>query len=387
MSITTATRLELTHDLSAAQAESMLTPYPEFEALRSVPHSLGFSTHGRLEEILGTPIASSDAQPMGSNDETGQRSGFALGDTVGRNRVFTDNIPAIKGDIKRIAEERGVTENDIWEEIHTVVEGSGITQPMYRTLDRPLGGAYGLRDHLSQHADNGITFLVRGNIANWHWRRQLELTKLLGGLPVAVLQNVHSIVYAGSGRPLKGPTELWRPEIAEFGTHEVPKADGGGVEEVSNLTEKSANEKFYAPRTRELLGRMSVLDKEIPVVTTGLDLPVSGDDVTRSVIATVDKGITGRLIVEVGNAPAGYTQLSSGLILAKELGIEPSQFVAVSDGVKLARKDYFEKLSPAEKSRVQNVVTAWNSINGWLSAIVAINTYMLEKTTPSSTNI
>ncbi len=359
----------------------MLTPIPEFEALRSVPHSLGYSAHGRLEEILGMPIASTDAQPMASNAQTGQRSGFALGDIVGRSKVFTENIPAIKGDIKRVAEERGVSEDEVWEEIHTVIEGSGVTQPMYRTLDRPLGGAYGMRDYLDEHADNGITFIVRSGIANWHWRRQRELTKLLGGLPVNVLNNVHSIVYAGGGRPLKGPTELWRPEIAKFGTHEIPTDDGQGVQEVSRLTEKSAGEELYAPQTRELLGRMSVLDREIPVMATGIDDPkASGDNVTRKIIADVDEGIKDRIIVEVGNAPAGWALINSGLIFAKELGIEPGQYVAVSDGVRLARKDYFESLTPAEKSRVQNIVTAWNSINGWLNSIVSVNAHMLERT-------
>lgn len=363
--------LRLSRELTDAQSRSILTPFPDFTALQSVPASLGHAAHERLEEILGAPVASDDADPGVSNKELGQKSGFALGDRFGRQKVFTDNLPMINNDIARVAEEQGVSQDEVWDEIQEILVGSGIGQPMHRTLDRPLGGAYGMRSYIEEHADNGITIINRGNIANWQARRQQSTLALLGGLPSSVLDKVHSVVYAGSGRRYSG-AELWRPEISSFDIEEV------GDKKVSVLSEAGGAEKIYGPQTIALLQKLGLTDTKVLFADAGEG--AKGDDVMRAAISQSDEGLRDRLIIEVGNAPAGYVQLAGGLVLAQELGISPDQFITISDGVEIVRRDHFTALGLEGSSKVQNVGTALNSLNGWLQTIAAVNRHLQPET-------
>jgi len=373
-----SSREQLSYDLTPDQVNSMATPFPEFTALGSIPAYLGYAAHGRLEDIFGLPIASDDSSPEVSDPGIGQRAGQPLGDRIGREKEFTRNLQAIEANIKGIAETNEISEDALWSEILTILDGSGIGQSMYRTLDRPLSDGYGAREYVTQHATNGIAFIVRENIANWGARRHERLTSFLGNLPVKALNNVTSIIYAGSGRPYSG-AELWRPELQPYVTTTQDDKN------TCSLTEYSAATTLHAPQTQELLEKLD-LTQHAQVHTVGAENPkASGDDVMRAVVEAHGQSLQDKLIVEIGNAPAGYTQLAGALVLAQELGIDPAeQFVAVTDSVELVHPKHFGVLDLERRSRVQNAATALNSINGWLKAIVEVNKYMLTRNKQNS---
>jgi hypothetical protein len=348
----------------------MATPFPEFTALGSIPQFLGYEAHGRLEDIFGLPIASDDASPEVSNPNIGQRAGQPLGDKIGREKEFTRNLPAIEANIKGIAETNEISEGALWSEILTILDGSGIGHSMYRTLDRPLGDGYGAREYVTQHAANGIAFIVRENVANWGARRHEKLTSFLGGLSVEALSNVTSIIYAGSGRPYTD-AELWRPELKPY------LARIQEDKKTPPLTEYLVAEVLHKPQTEELLKKLDLAQQVQVHAVEEKNPKASGDDVMRAVVKAHGQTLKDRLIVEIGNAPAGYTQLAGALVLAQELGIDPSeQYVAVTDSVELVHPKHFGVLDLERRSRVQNAATALNSFNGWLRAIVEVNTYM-----------
>lgn len=364
----------LSSELTALQVSSMGTPLPEFTALQDLPAYIGYRTHGRLEEILGMPIASDDASPEMSDVHTGQRSGIKLGDMLGRERNFTNNLPLIQSSIREVAQEKDLTENEVWDEIAEILTGSGIGDAMYRTIDRPVGGSYGAREFIDRQASSGIALLVRENIANWGTRRQDSVMSLLGSLSRAALDGVELVIYGGSGRTYSGPTELWRPEVRPFVT-----TDEQGTETCS-LTEFTAAELVHAPETRAVLESLG-LSERVKVAVVGHDDPkATGDAVIQTIGQTYGERLRNLLVVEVGNAPAGYTQLAAALILAREFGLDVTeQYLAISDSVNIVRPDYFQRLSTERKSKVQNAATALNSVNGWLQNIARVNQFMWDR--------
>jgi hypothetical protein len=106
----------LTRELDPQQVASMATPIPNFTALRDIPAYLGHAAHIRLEELLGVPVASDDARPMQSNPDTMQRSGAQLGEIVGREREFLQNLPKIEANFQKVADERGVPLSQVLDE-------------------------------------------------------------------------------------------------------------------------------------------------------------------------------------------------------------------------------------------------------------------------------
>ena len=99
----------------------------------------------------------------------------------------------------------------------------------------------------------------------------------------------------------------------------------------------------------------------------------SGDDVMRAVVKAHGQTLKDRLIVEIGNAPAGYTQLAGALVLAQELGIDPSEAICSSyHSVELVHPKHFGVLDLERRSRVQNAATALNSFNGGLELLLRL---------------
>lgn len=377
--MTEAPTQRLSSELTAQQVASMGTPMPEFVALHHVPSFLGHNAHGRLEELLGNPVASDDTNPMRSDRQTGHKAGLQLGEVVGREREFTRNLDVIKANMQDVAARRGVSESQLWDEVGEILIGSGIGLPMHRTLDRPVGGSYGARNFVDRQVTGGrqgIALVVRENIANWGARRHDRASAWLGGLSRPALSHVELVVYAGSGRQYKD-AELWRPELQPYVT------TGPDGTKTSSLTETSAARELHVPRVRSLLEDLGVGAKvEVDVVGVA-DPKASGDAVTGAIIGRHGDRLKDMLIVEAGNAPAGYTQLAAGLLLAKELGIEPDQYLAITDGVEIQHPDHFKALDLENRSKVQNAATALNSLNGWLQAIVRVNEYMLARASTS----
>jgi hypothetical protein len=369
--MTTGQEGQLITDLTPLQVASMETPIPEFTALVNLPSYLGYAAHSRLEEALGMPVASDDANPV-ADERTGQRGGMRLGDLAGRQQEFGQNLPQIKSNVKQVADERGIPENEMWDSIMTIMLGSGITKPMHRTLDRPVEGSYGARTYIEEHADSGIALIVRENIANWGARRQDRLAALIGGMSERALSNLSIVIYAGSGRPYS-TAELWRPELQPF----VAEQDDG--QKTSSLTESSVAQKIHTPQIKELLTKRNL--DNVTIDTVIVDNPkANGDEVVEAIAQKHGDRLRDLLIVEAGNAPAGYTQLAAAMILAKTLGIDPTtQYLAVTDGVELVRHDHYDALNLEGRSKVQNLATAINSFNGWLQAIARVNQYMLDR--------
>jgi hypothetical protein len=348
---------------------------PEFTALKDIPSFLGHNAHGRLEELLGTPVASDDSSPLKSDQQTGHKPGLQLGEVVGREREFTRNLAAIRANMQDVAARRDVPETQLWDEVTEILIGSGIGQPMHRTLERPVGGSYGARvfvDNSVRDNGQGVALVVRENIANWGARRHDKASAWLGSLSRKALSQVELVIYAGSGRQYKG-AELWRPELEPFITL------GPDDEKICSLTESTAAEQLHVPRMKALLGELGVSSKA-EVHTVGVDDPkASGDAVTGAIAGRHGDRLKDMLIVEAGNAPAGYTQLSAALVLAQELGIEPDQYLAITDGVEIQHPDHFNALDLPNRSKVQNAATALNSLNGWLQTIVRVNEHMLAR--------
>lgn len=368
----------LASDLSVVQHKSMGVSYPNFRALEDSPWYLGMNTHGRLEALFSSPIGSSDPEADKSDERIGQRSGAALGDLVGRNTEFVTNLPSITANVQSVATERGVSEDAVWEEVTSILRDSGIGQEMQRTLDAPIeGGAKGLHEFIEKNSESGIVVVSRENIANWAARRHVGVMGLLGAMSNKALSNVKHIVYAGSGRQY-GEAELWRPELQEY----VTQTPDGKL--TSNLTEAKAAE-LHAAETRDWLNRLAL---NTPVHSVGAPntaegRPAIGDDVMRSVIGEIGPDtLRDSLIIEVGNAPAGYTQLVAALVLAQELGpdFDPTrQWVGVSDAITVINPTRYNALTIAQKSEFQNAATALNPINGSLDAVVKVNRYMNER--------
>ncbi len=365
----------LSIDYTTEQVNSLATPFPEFQALSSIPDQLGFAAHSRLEGIFSTPIASDASQPEISNPEVHQRSGVDFSTRIGKDRDFMKkNLPIINDSIKEVAANNEISVAEVWDELFPIVLGSGIGMPMHRTLDHPLGGLHGAQEYIDENASNGITIILRENIANWGERRQNQLTALLGGLSIKALSNVRQVIYGGSGRVYSGD-ELWRPQFKPY-TFETENNEGK-TKKTSIITEHLAASLFHAPRTRRALTGLGINDN-VEVDVVGLHDTVSGDDVMRAIAAKHGHKFKDSLVIEIGNAPAGYTQLAGALVLAKELRIDPSrQYVAITDGVEIVKPAYFSNLTIEEKSRVQNGATALNSINGWLKAIIDTKKYIL----------
>lgn len=367
-------RSRIITDLPPLVVESMATPYPEFEALHHLPAHLGQAAHTRLEELMQMPVASDDAAPLASDDVTGQREGSRLGDVIGREREFTRNLPKIEANVKAVAESRGVSPSEINDEVTDILTGSGIGKAMHRTLEGPIdGGRAGVRDYVDRNGVDGIFVYSRQNIANWGGRRHEQVLSFLGGISRQALGHVDAIAYAGSQRHY-GPGELWRPELQPHVSYDEEGKP------TSSLTEATAGELIYAPDTRRVLGNLGLGD-QVDVLTVAVTDPDAkgGDDVVRALIARYGERMQNKLIVEVGNAPAGYTQLEAGLLLVRELGIEPEQFVAVTDSVDIVHPDHFAALDQAQKSRVQNAATGLNSLNGWLATVAHVNRYAQER--------
>jgi hypothetical protein len=361
-------------NLTPQQVESQATAFVDFRPLEHLPGELGYRTHARLEELLGTPVASVDAQPTAADERTGQRPGVALGGIVGREREFTQNLPKIEAAFAQAAETHGISAADVEDATVEILTASGMGRAMHRTLDRPLAGRSGLLHYIEEQSGNGVVIIKQGNIANWSGHRQQGVVELLGGLSARARGNVTNIFYAASARGYKGPTELWRPEVRpHVRTEEV---DGKQVE-ITNLTEATAAEQIHMPQTRQILGAlgMDALLDLVSVETT------KGEDVVNALIEQHGDTMRDKVVVAVGNAPAGYTQLGLGLELARQLpGFDPTeQFVAMTNEVQVVPPRIFNLLSPAEKSRVQNGATGLNSINGWLSTIVNVNQYMADR--------
>lgn len=358
----------LSRELTPAQVRSAGTPMPDFIALESLPKFLGHEAHTRLEEILGIPVASDDAEANVYNEATGKTSGVAFGDLIGREREFTRNLPQIQTNVKEIASHRGVPEDQLWDEITEVLVGSGIGSAMHRTLEGPVGGSYGARSFMDQRANNGIALLVRENIANWGARRHDRLTSLVAGMSQKALASVELVIYAGSGRQYRG-AELWRPEVQPYVT--LNDED----QKVTDLTESSAARRIHEPRTAKFLQDIGLESVDLHVVE--VESPkATGDEVMNAVAAQHGDQLKNLLLVESGNAPAGYTQLAGALVLARETHIDPSeQYLAVTDSVEIAQPNRFAALDLEAKSKLQNAATALNSINGWMSAISRVNEY------------
>lgn len=370
----TGSQERLSEELTPQQVDSMGTPIPEFSALQDIPAYLGHNAHGRLEEILGKPVATDDAQPT-EEEETGRRAGVKLGDIVGREKVFRENLPKIEANVQDIAVEQGISVAQVWSEVIEVLQGSGIGHPMHRTVDRPVGGDYGATMYVNENSASGIALIIRSNIHNWDMRRNARAASLLGSISTDARQNVELIIHAGGARQHRGDNELWQPEVQPY-----LSIDSEG-RTISSLTEARVAEELRAPRSRELIGELGLRDQvEVGVVKVD-DPKASGDTVVRSIIEAYGDKLKDLLIVEAGNAPAGYTQLAGALVLAKELGIDPTrQYLAVSDDVTIVQPDFYQALTPEEQSRVQNGATALNSLNGWLQTIVRVNQYMWDRT-------
>lgn len=372
----------LIEGLTPLQVESMGTPIPDFRALHHIPSEIGHRAHNRLEQLVGLPIASSDAAPDASNQMIGQRSGERLGNLVGRSPEFTRNLPQIKANAKAVAEERGVSVSEVWDEVVEVMAGSGIGEPMFRTLDRPVGGAYGAREFIKERADSGILMVIRGAIDNWNATKFEGAVTTLGTLPESVRRNIAGIALVGSRRTLKGPTELWRSELQP---HVTETEDGP----VTDLTEASVAREVRGPALRTVLDKLG-LGEQVPVVTLETadqpnGKPATGDEVMRTFGWVFEDTIKDRLVIEFGNAPAGYIQLAGGLLLAKEFGIDPTeQFLAIAPNrVDMVRTDFFDSLTPEQKSKRQNAATALNSFNGWQQKITEVNQYLLDRSQPN----
>jgi hypothetical protein len=363
----------LSEPMSQRQRDSIVAPYPDFRALEDDPAYLGGKAHIRLEEIFGRPVASDDRQPQ-ADAASERRSGVPMGDIVGREKEFRQNIPQIEANIERFAEEQGISIAQAWSEVIDVLQGSGIGREMYRTLDRPVGGQYGAIGHVNENGQNGIGVIFRENIYNWGGRRNDHGLAFLGSLPLETRQKIEMIIYAGTGRQYKGANELWSAEVQPY----VQENEEGN--KVSDLTEARMAEEIRAPKTDELFGRLG-LREQVSVVPVIIEDPkASGDEVVRKIIEARGEQLRNLLIIESGNAPAGYTQLMAALILARELDVDPAeQYLGISDGVQIVQPDFYNALPEDKRSKVQNGQTALNSFNGWLRAIGATNQYFVER--------
>lgn len=362
----------LTSQLTPDQVVSMGTPLPDFTALRDVPSELGYRAHQRLEDILGMPIASDDANPYVGNDQTGQREGKRLGDVVGREKEFTKNLPVIEDNVKQVALAREVSESQIWDEITEVLTGAGIGRPMNRTLFRPVGESYGAREFIDENGSDGIAVILRENIANWGERRQQRLLTLLGSMSRRSVNALSAVIYGGGDRVYKGD-ELWRPDYQPY----VFEEDGN---KTSSITEARAAELFHMPRTRAILEKLGVGGRVRVDGVRVADVRASGDAVTEAIVQNFEDELKDKLIIEIGNAPAGYTQLAGGLVLARMLDLDHErQFLAITDGVEIVHPDHFASLDLEGKSKVQNAKTALNSFNGWLQSIARVNDFLITR--------
>lgn len=340
------------------------TPIVDFTALYHLPSALGVKAHERLGELFGRPLATSDRDPGGSNSITGQLPGQPLGELVGRERVFVQNLPTISASLAEAAEVHGVGIVDIEDALVTILRDSGIGHSMSRTLERPLGDMKGLFDHLEEHvADNGLVILLREPIANWGDKRHAKMMSIIGGMSSKIQHSLLGIVHAGSGRVF-GPTEMWRPEYAAL---EGP------------VTESRAASDVHIPRTRDFLRDLG-LDPTIARDVVALEDPkAKGDDLIRRVVELHGNLMRNAIVLEIGNAPAGYIQIMGSLTLAEAMpGFDPNvQSVMTHESVDIVSPRAFNALSAYERSRVQNAGTGLNSLNGILSAIVATNVYQM----------
>jgi hypothetical protein len=359
-------------------ANGVITPIPELElasantaivdfaALYHLPSALGAKAHERLGELFGRPLATSDRDPGESDSATGQLPGQPLGELVGREKVFVQNLPAINATLDEAAETHGVDRVTIEDALVTILRDSGIGHSMARTLERPLGDMKGLFDHLEEHvADNGLVILMREPIANWGDKRHAKMMSIIGGMSSKMQHSLLGIVHAGSGRVF-GATEMWRPEYASL---EGP------------VTEARAASDVHIPRTRDFLQDLG-LDPSIAKDVVALEgTKVSGDDLIRRVVELHGDIMRNAIVLEIGNAPAGYIQVMGSLTLAEAMpGFDPNvQSVMTHESVDVVSPRAFNALSAYERSRVQNAGTGLNSLNGMLSAIVATNVYQLRR--------
>lgn len=364
-----------TPELAQAQQASMATAFPDFRALEHLPQYLGLKAHSRLEGVLNMPVASDTTQPDVSIEQTGQTEGVALGALFGQEREFVRNLPEIKGNIAKVAEESGESVAHVWDMITEILEGSGVARPMHRTLTRPVGGETGARDYMQLFGTDGMMMIVRKNVANWGARRQDLLMNTLGRLPEELLPKVELIVYAGADRTFNGAGELWRPEVRPFVRSE--EVDGKTTE-LTDLTEATSAELIDVPETEALLAARGLSEavqvKALAVHRTpGAEKPATGVDVVRAIGENFGDRMRNLLVVEMGNAPAGYTQLQAAANWVEDFGLQPDQYLAMSDGTTIVHPDHFDALDASRKSRVQNAATALNSFNGWLSSVAQVN--------------
>jgi hypothetical protein len=285
------------------EIDSMAMPIVDFVPLQTLPSELGAGAHARLEELFGRPIASHDAAPDVSDEAVGQRAGFQLGALAGRERWFVENLPQINGQLSNAAEAHGVTVNQVEDTLTDIIRGSGIGRPMHRTLDRPFSDRRDALDYVRHNSGDGVVLLHRGAIANWAAKRQEVMLELLTGMPESVLQSVRAVIYAGSNqRHYYGPTELWRPETRPFVTGTDEKKN-----ETSSLTEAGAAKEFYVGTTEHILGQLGVDGAIVDLIPVESK---SGDDVMQNVIERHGALLRDSLVIEVGNAPAGYIQMN-----------------------------------------------------------------------------
>jgi hypothetical protein len=348
---------------------SRLVGLPEFTALREMPSELGVAAHVRLSELFGVPLASRDPEPMGSDAATGQVPGERLGTLVGRERDFRRNLPAIKAAIGEAAMLHGVSTLVVEDRLTQILRDSKIGDSMSRTLTRPLGGEKGLHDYLDEHAPaNGLVVVFRVNIFNWSERRKAEELAIIGGMSREVQGAIQAIVVGGGGRPL-GANEVWRPELRSLRRRGI------------NLTEASIAEHLYVPEVRKYVKRLG-LSPDLVKPAVRVDAPkVIGDDVMRRIVEEHTDAMRDSLVLEIGNAPAGYIQLAGGLVVANEIPeFDPSiQFLASAPGVRIVSPRAYNAMNRRQQTHVQNAATGVNSFNGYQSAIVAVNRYELER--------
>jgi hypothetical protein len=219
-----------------------------------------------------------------------------------------------------------------------------------------------------------IAVFLRENIYNWGSRRDDHGIAFIGSLPLETRQKIELIVHAGSGRQYKGANELWSEEVQPY----VHEDEAGN--KVSELTEARMAEEIRTPATEELMGKLGLREQVEVVAVTTEDPKANGDDVIRRIITARGEKLKNLLIIEAGNAPAGYTQLMAAIVLARELGIDPTeQYLAISDGVQIVQPDFYNALPERKRSRVQNGQTALNSFNGWLKTIADTNKFLTER--------
>jgi hypothetical protein len=346
--------------LTLRSIEQINRGIPDFVAGNTDISLLGSAALVKAEELLVLPLSI-----PGTN-----KTGDDLGDLFGREKHFVDNTKNTEQTILSIAEATGQSRESIWSSLYQIFSQSGIDQPMHRKLYTPYGSSGVFWDDIRAEVSRGrkISLIMRENVANWAMRRHLGIVGVLGDPTLSGA--IDEIIIGGGSREIKAEpekdgvnagliipsTETWHPEIWEI----VKERNGGLLEhEMSSL--------IHVPALKKVLGHSGVEIKDVPVETR------QGNEVMSAIQSSI--GNRDNIILISGNAPAGYTEVEGGLVLARA-GIDPDNIRMFSDGTRIVSANVFSRLSNAEKSRVQNLTTTPNSFNGWLSAIAAVNQYV-----------